>query len=341
MNFTEKTPESSPEQKYSIQKLSPYIDKFLKVLQIDLGRLHQHRLNIEKYSRLDDLYSLNKEQVNAGRTVQQIKANIKELEKARSRIVEEDLTKFDAKLRHVKEKALTAITEYIDDGRSAEDDDDDAEVCDNLMLCKGMALPLTLSHHQQQQQQQHQQQQHQQQQQQQCYRDVDYLCHEDEEEFVPRSLPVELERGSNIPQLQVYNVPHHSQAAQSWQSLKENLVDLNQMVHEFSSLVENQQEKIDQIEENLETAHENIQTGTKQLSKGVKIKAAMIPVAGALVGGIVGGPLGFVAGAKLGGVAAAVGGGLLGFVGGKFLKRRQQSVAELELSNLSKKGTAL
>lgn len=38
----------------------------------------------------------------------------------------------------------------------------------------------------------------------------------------------------------------------------------------------------------------------------------MIPLAGALVGGIVGGPLGFVAGAKLGGVAAAVGGGVIG-----------------------------
>ena len=48
------------------------------------------------------------------------------------------------------------------------------------------------------------------------------------------------------------------------------------------------------------------------LFQGAKLKTAMIPLAGALVGGIVGGPLGFVAGAKLGGVAAAVGGGVIG-----------------------------
>ncbi|CAI9739633.1 syntaxin-17-like isoform X1 [Octopus vulgaris] len=310
MNFIDKTPESASEQKYSIQKLSLYIDKFLKVLEIDLGRLHQHRRNIEKYSRLDDLYSLNKEQVNAGRTVQQIKANIKELEKARSRIIDEDLSKFDAKLKHVKEKALTAITEYIDDGRSAEEEESDAEVCDSILTSNLM-------------------------QQRRRSNETDYMS----EEFVPHSLPVELERGSHISQLQVYNVPQDSQAAESWQNLKENLVDLNQMVHDFSSLVENQQEKIDQIEENLETAHDNIQAGAKNLSKSAKIKTAMIPLAGAIVGGIVGGPIGFVACAKLGGVAAAMGGGLIGFVGGKILKRRRQSVAEMEMNNLSKKGS--
>lgn len=111
------------------------------------------------------------------------------------------------------------------------------------------------------------------------------------------------------------------------------------MVYEFSSLVEQQQEKLDNIEENLEKAHGNVQSGVKNLSKGAKLKTAMIPLAGALVGGIVGGPLGFVAGAKLGGVAAAVGGGVIGFVGGKVFKRHRQQAAEIELSNLSKKGS--
>lgn len=52
MNFGETKPAETgtvpTEQKYSIQKLSLFIDKFLKVLEIDLGRLHQHRRNIEK-----------------------------------------------------------------------------------------------------------------------------------------------------------------------------------------------------------------------------------------------------------------------------------------------------
>ena len=54
MNFGETKPAegtASTEQKYSIQKLSLFIDKFLKVLEIDLGRLHQHRRNIEKVIR--------------------------------------------------------------------------------------------------------------------------------------------------------------------------------------------------------------------------------------------------------------------------------------------------
>lgn len=314
MNFGESKPTESSgttEQKYSIQKLSLFIDKFLKVLEIDLGRLHQHRRNIEKYARLDDLYSLNKEQVNAGRTVQQIKANIRELEKARGRIIDEDLPKFDDKLKHVKAKALVAITEYIEDDRTAEDDESDVDVCDNM-------LPSDFPRQQRRQSD-----------------ESDYMC----DKLVPHSLPVQLERGSYIPQLQVYNVPEHSEAAESWQNLKENLVDLNHMVYEFSSLVEQQQEKLDNIEENLERAHGDVQSGVKNLSKGAKLKTAMIPLAGALVGGIVGGPLGFVAGAKLGGVAAAVGGGVIGFVGGKVLKRRQQQAAEIELGNLSKKGS--
>ena len=35
-------------QKYPIRRLEPSIQKFLKVINIDLGRLHQHKLNIEK-----------------------------------------------------------------------------------------------------------------------------------------------------------------------------------------------------------------------------------------------------------------------------------------------------
>ena len=37
-------------QKYPIRRLEPSIQKFLKVINIDLGRLHQHKLNIEKVS---------------------------------------------------------------------------------------------------------------------------------------------------------------------------------------------------------------------------------------------------------------------------------------------------
>ena len=47
-------------------------------------------------------------------------------------------------------------------------------------------------------------------------------------------------------------------------------------------------------------------------SQAAKYKAAILPVAGALLGGVLGGPIGLFAGAKLGGLAGVVGGGILG-----------------------------
>ena len=43
---------SSPSDipKFPIKRLEPSIQKFLKVVEIDLDRLHKHRLNIEKVS---------------------------------------------------------------------------------------------------------------------------------------------------------------------------------------------------------------------------------------------------------------------------------------------------
>jgi len=60
-------------------------------------------------------------------------------------------------------------------------------------------------------------------------------------------------------------------------------------------------------------------------------------VAGAVVGGIIGGPIGLLAGFKLAGAAAAVGGGIAGYQGGKYLKNKHDAKVEMELNNLSKK----
>lgn len=49
-----------------------------------------------------------------------------------------------------------------------------------------------------------------------------------------------------------------------------------------------------------------------------KYKAAILPVAGALIGTVVAGPVGLIAGAKIGGMAA-IGGGMAG----KCLKRQK------------------
>lgn len=67
--------------------------------------------------------------------------------------------------------------------------------------------------------------------------------------------------------------------------------------------------------------------------QAAKYKLAMLPVAGALLGGAVGGPIGLLAGFKVAGIAAALGGGVLGFTGGKLIQRRKQKMTEKLISS--------
>lgn len=63
-------------------------------------------------------------------------------------------------------------------------------------------------------------------------------------------------------------------------------------------------------------------------------KLAVLPVAGAFVGGVLGGPLGLLAGFKVAGIAAAVGGGLLGFAGGNLIQQKRKERIEGHLQQL-------
>lgn len=68
--------------------------------------------------------------------------------------------------------------------------------------------------------------------------------------------------------------------------------------------------------------------------QAARLKLAVLPVAGAVVGGVLGGPLGLLAGFKVAGVAAAVGGGLLGFAGGNIIQRKRKEKIDLQLQQL-------
>ena len=72
-----------------------------------------------------------------------------------------------------------------------------------------------------------------------------------------------------------------------------------------------------------------------------KLKAAMIPVAGACIGGLIGGPIGLIAGFKMAGVAAAVGGGFIGYQGGKVIKRKRDESIDAAMLNLSEESVPL
>ncbi|XP_074844063.1 syntaxin-17 isoform X2 [Carettochelys insculpta] len=123
-------------------------------------------------------------------------------------------------------------------------------------------------------------------------------------------------------------IPQDENAAESWENLEEDLIQLGQLVTDFSLLVNSQQEKIDRIEDHVNRAAVNVEEGTKNLGKAAKYKLAALPVAGALIGGVVGGPIGLLAGFKVAGIAAALGGGVLGFTGGKLIQRRKQKMIE-------------
>lgn len=62
---------------------------------------------------------------------------------------------------------------------------------------------------------------------------------------------------------------------------------------------------------------------------------AVLPVAGAVLGGVVGGPLGLLAGFKVAGVVAAVSGGLLGYAGGNAIQKTRRAKVDLQLQQLS------
>lgn len=85
---------------------------------------------------------------------------------------------------------------------------------------------------------------------------------------------------------------------------------------------------VNQIEEHVETALVNVQEGERSLAKAARMKAALYPLTGALLGTCIGGPVGLFAGLKVGAVAA-LGGTFLGFTSGRVVKKWQEKEAEV------------
>nr|CAD7441045.1 unnamed protein product [Timema bartmani] len=111
---------------------------------------------------------------------------------------------------------------------------------------------------------------------------------------------------------------------QSWDNLQAEVKDVHELFQDFDRVVQEQKQKVNEVDTNVEQALENVTEGTKMLSLAAKHKAAIYPLAGAIIGGCIGGPIGLVAGLKLGGLAA-IGCGALGFTGGHILRKREDS----------------
>lgn len=283
------------EEKVNLRRLEPAIQKFTKVaVPTDLERLRKHQINIEKYQRCRLWDRLHEEHINAGRTVQQLRANIREMEKLCLRVRKEDSLALQRMLGPVKEEALLAIKKFLQlHSESTE------ELKKQFEKEASPEAPLT------------------------------------------RSATVGTEtfaEGTSQSLSQVFaplpEIPQDQNASESWETLEEDLIELDHLVTNFSLLVNAQQEKIDRIEDNVHTAVGNVQEGTHSLKQAVKYKLAVLPVAGALLGGVVGGPIGLLAGFKVAGIAAALGGGVLGFTGGKLIqKKRQRMIQDIPSSS--------
>ncbi|XP_039972975.1 syntaxin-17 [Xiphias gladius] len=281
--------------KLTLRRLEAPIHKFIKVaLPTDLERLQKHHNNILKYQHSQQWERLHQEHINASRTVQQLRANIREMEKLCTRVRAEDTDALEALVKPVRDRASAAARDFL-------------LLHSNPVPQPALPSPPLAA---------------------QPSSCVSNSCHADDD------VGEEPTSGRQI-QLLLPEIPADQSAAESWDNLEEDLKELSGLVTEFCLLVHSQQEKIDSIEDNVNTAAANVEEGTKSLGKAVGYKLAVLPFAGALLGGVLGGPLGLLAGFKAAGVAAALGGGALGYAGGNLVQKHRKSRVDLQMKQLT------
>lgn len=277
--------------KLPLQRLEPTLRKFTEVaIPTDLERLRKHQINIERHIYSEAWHSLNVEQINASRTVQQLRATIREMDKTKNQIREEDLDLFEKRIAPTKKQAVGAIQSF-----------------GNLEKTLMQKLNNKISVPEQ---------------------DVTFKSETTSTEQDPLRTKGDL-------------TIDEAAASASWDDLRESLVDLGVIINDFSTLVHQQQDKVDSISDNIEKSHENVKEAAIQLGHASKLKTAMIPIAGAIVGGLVAGPIGLLAGFKLAGLAAAVGGTVVGYQGGKMFKKKRDRNIDGELEHLSSKNVEM
>ncbi|XP_046859168.1 syntaxin-17-like isoform X2 [Xenia sp. Carnegie-2017] len=123
-------------------------------------------------------------------------------------------------------------------------------------------------------------------------------------------------------------------SVKSWDDLHKGLVELNELIHDFSHMIHEQESTVDTIEANIENAQANVHEATQELGHAAKLKTVLLPAVGAVVGGVIGGPVGLLAGFKAGTVFA-VGGGVLGYTATSIIKNIQEEAVNSELEKLS------
>ncbi|XP_041039561.1 syntaxin-17 isoform X2 [Carcharodon carcharias] len=191
--------------KLNIRRLEPAIQKFVKVaIPTDLERLQKHQINIEKYQRWSQWDKLHQEHINASRTVQQLRANMREMETLCLRVRDEDSQALEKIIKPVQKRAAAAVLEFLK--LHSELVEEPGGHC-NMGNSQGPHSSLVRS------------------------QTVEGTLMSSQESGSPLS--------QNLVQLNVPlpQIPQDQDAAESWEKLEENLIDLSNLVNEFSQLL--------------------------------------------------------------------------------------------------------
>ncbi|XP_038965213.1 syntaxin-17 isoform X2 [Rattus norvegicus] len=196
---------SEDEEKVKLRRLEPAIQKFTKiVIPTDLERLKKHQINIEKYQRCRIWDKLHEEHINAGRTVQQLRSNIREMEKLCLKVHKDDLILLKRMIDPMKEAAAAATAEFLQLHLESVEELKKQVKNEEALLQPSLTRSTTIDG-----------------------------VHTGEAEAASQSLT------------QIYalpEIPRDQNAAESWETLEADLIELSHLVTDMSLLVNKEEE---------------------------------------------------------------------------------------------------
>ncbi|ETN59584.1 Syntaxin 17 [Anopheles darlingi] len=257
------------------------IDKFNQAIPQYLAVLLNHKCNIEKAGSLHQWEKVKREQLNAARILKQIKSTLMEIDQVRMRVRTSDHDKFDAAIEPTKKSAFNSMAEYIAMQYSLRDQ----AARETQFEDDGGGSTSSEGYPQ--------------------YGSEQRMAH-----IAPITTNFD-RREAEIQQ--------REECLRQMTHLQRDMEDIQELYQKVHVLVNEQGESVTKVEQNVELAQVEVEAGVTALRKALEYKKAVYPLAGALLGTCIGGPIGLVVGLKAGGLAA-LGGGLVGFASGKMIK---------------------
>ncbi|PAA46423.1 hypothetical protein BOX15_Mlig008443g5, partial [Macrostomum lignano] len=275
----------------SLAVLRHSANRFVRLAEVDSGRLAQHRANLAELRRVqaDDSAAsscgqLNRELVNASRCVGQLKLRLQELRQLQEHVRPSDRSAFDAIVR----PTVAMVTEQIRDFTQAYID---ATVCLDAVLTGEAATAAKAT--------------------------AEPPASSDSPASKPRSTAQMASYVFDDSPALPDSTPALALEAAT-ESLARDLADLEQLMSQLSATVASQADGVASVESSIVQAEANAEDGVRWLRRAVGYRAYYLPVAGAATGALLGGPVGLLIGLKAG-AAAGLLGGVAGYASGRII----------------------